>query len=141
MQREWFLRPRFASAPFRQARQDYIKKGARRSSARIFMRLKSERYLSIRGPRPPERRINKARGGNVKDFGFVVTGLAQVVRLRSRLGTLTRLMAVRSQMALAKFLGHFFNPHFFAKKRARRSERPLEHAAGQCYRRARGRSR
>ena len=93
------------------------------------MRLKSERYLSIRGPRPTERRINKARGGNVNDFGFVVTGLAQVVRLRSRLGTLTRLMAVRSQLALAKFLGHFFTPHFYAKavyneKGAGRSRRP-----------------
>ena len=94
------------------------KKGARRS----------ERHLSRR-LRPSERRINKARGGNVNDFGFVVTGLAQVVRLRSRLGTLTRLMAVLSQLALAKFLGHFFTPHFYAKavyneKGARRSERP-----------------
>jgi hypothetical protein len=24
-------------------------------------------------------------------------------------------MAVRSQLALAKFLGHFFTPHFYAK--------------------------
>lgn len=76
----------------------------------------AERYLSIRRLRPSERRINKARGGNVNDFGFVVTGLAQVVRLRSRLGTLTRLLAVRSQLALAKFLGHFFTPHFNARQ-------------------------
>jgi hypothetical protein len=39
-------------------------------------------------------------------------------------------MAVRSQLALAKFLGHFFIPAFYAKavynkKGARRSERPI----------------